>query len=103
LPKYNSNTINLTYLLEVSSENYFSIKIADLKAFNDYKLLNIEKIALFNELSKIIIEKEMLPLGFKATKLPDKKWLIDVLNTLDPNNKLFRKPQSNIYRKVSEK
>ena len=92
LPRFNSNVITMDYLLEVSFSTVYSIANDQVKPYSDIKVIRIEKIILFNELKDYLEKNNLKPLGFDINKLPDKKWLIDVLNTLNPNNAIFKNP-----------
>ena len=56
------------------------------------------KIHLYFELRRIL--GEGVDLGFEETSLPDKKWLKNVLFTLDPENTVFVALNAAIVRHV---
>jgi len=62
--------------------------------------LSVGKLELMEEICK----KASKPLGFSYNTLPNREWLLDVLNTLDPNNKLLIGDPTLIFsRKLLEK
>jgi len=87
------------YLLGVLNGKYFSMKLDERKELQlktDFKVSTAE---LFEEISKLIDK----PLGFKPSFSPGQKWLLDVLNTLDPENKLIvGDPSLKFTRKLPE-
>lgn len=82
LPKFGSKTITIRYLLEVANGVFFSIKKHDFKEFKSKAYLN--KIDYFAELTKLVPN-----LGFGIDNLPDKKWLRDVLYSINPGHQFF--------------
>ena len=62
-------------------------------------LKEASKITLLDELSAIIGKED---LGFDEKSLPDKKWLINIIYSLEPNNALFKKPKDNSVMKVTQ-
>ncbi len=61
------------------------MKIEGLMPFGNEKEVKLEK----GDLIKILKEKIEEDLGFPVNSSPDKKWLLDVLHTLDPENKFL--------------
>ena len=60
---------------------------------------NASKLELIEEISK----KAPKSLGFSVNTFPDRFWLLDVLNTLDPTNTLLKgDPALEFARKFPE-
>ena len=101
LPKRNSRCITIEYLLQLSNREVFSIEQSKAIKYDNYKILKIEKIQLYKELMKQITKISEKKLGFTYKNLPNKKWLVDVLFTINPDNTLFTLLDKEIYRTVS--
>ena len=87
LPPYNRGWITFEYLWKVFNEECFRVKRDQVKRGVTFK--KVTKIGLYQELTKNIQN-----LGFTSEKLPDMQWMIDVLNTIDPRNKLLSKEKT---------
>ncbi|CAD8188429.1 unnamed protein product [Paramecium pentaurelia] len=87
LPEFNSLAITCEYLLNVALNKCFRIKISQIKIGQILK--KVPKLKLFQELD-MKLQGKKINIGFTIDKLPDKKWLINVLHTLDQNNEVFK-------------
>jgi len=100
LPAENSKVITEDYLVGILKGEYFSIKQdqkRELFLKDDFAAGRLE---LIEEISKKTDKK----LGFSINNSPDRNWLLDVLNTLDPDNKLLKGDPSLMFtRKLPEK
>lgn len=95
LPKFGSKTITIFYLLEVANGTIFSIRKQDYRELKMKSALN--KIDYYAELMKIVPN-----LGFGIDNLPDKKWMRDVLFSLNPAHEFFEVQALNLVQ-VSER
>lgn len=95
LPKFGSKTITIFYLLEVANGAIFSIRKQDYRELKMKSALN--KIDYYAELIKIVPN-----LGFGIDNLPDKKWMRDVLFSLNPAHEFFEVQTLNLVQ-VSER
>ena len=84
LPPYNRGAITFQYLWGVFNGKSFRIPRSEIKRAFTYKKLT--KIEIFQELNLKIPN-----LGFSSEKLPEKQWMLDVLNTIDSKNRIFSK------------
>lgn len=82
LPKFGSKTITIQYLLQVANGTYFAIRKQDYKEVKIRSALN--KIDYYAEVMKTVPN-----LGFGIDNLPDKKWLRDVLFSINPQHQFF--------------
>lgn len=98
LPNETSKACSEEYLLECLHDKVFTMKIDKLKPFILKEDLSSSCLDLIEQLKT----KTTKPLGFTPTKLPDKNWLIDVLHSLDPENKLFFNPGELITRELPQ-
>ncbi|CAD8131000.1 unnamed protein product [Paramecium sonneborni] len=87
MPDLASSVITCEYLLNVALGKCFRIETNQIKIGQIFK--KVSKIKLFYELEKLCQEKNVL-LGISPEKLPDKKWLTNVLFTLNENNEVFK-------------
>jgi len=85
LPAKKATCCTKSYLGRVQRNEVFSMKAEDIKPFANEKEVKLEK----GDLIRILKEKTGEDLGFPCNSSPDKKWLLDVLNTLDPENKFL--------------
>jgi len=88
LPLVSSKTCSEEYLLQCLRGQVFCLKTTALKPHflkDDIKAIRLE---LYNEIKKLVKE----PLGYELNELPEKGYLIDLLNSLDNGNKLFKNP-----------
>lgn len=102
LPKRNSRCVTQEYLLQLSNRTLFALENNLIVKYDNYRMLRIEKLQLFKELEKYITSNKKKPLGFTFKNMPNKRWLTDVLFTLDPDNRLFKLLDKDIYRKISK-
>ncbi len=72
----------------VAAGTFWSIKHSELTT-NVKMLHRRSSYDLFFELSKIELPDDQ-EWGFDAEKLPNKQWLIDVLNKLAPGHRFFK-------------
>ncbi len=85
LPKETSKAISEEYLLGVLRGQFYSLKNSEKRELQLKEDLSAGKLELIDEISQKISK----PLGFTFSTSPDRNWLLDVLNTIDPNNKLI--------------
>jgi len=85
LPAKKATCCTKSYLGRVQRNEVFTMKIEGLMPFGNEKEVKLEK----GDLIKILKEKIEEDLGFPVNSSPDKKWLLDVLHTLDPENKFL--------------
>lgn len=97
LPKREKGCITSNYLLGVLTGKYFSIPRERVRI--GFVLVKASKIDLYGMLQTHLIGKD---LGFKITQLPDREWLESVLFSLDPNHKIFKKPEALIPERTFE-
>ena len=98
LPCENSKAVSEEYLLDVIHGKIFSIKISEIKPF-----LLVDDISLTGSMIMHEIQgKANKGLGFSQNNLPDKHWLVNVLHTLDPENKVFKDQAVEISRTLPE-
>ena len=99
LPEESSKAINETYLLAVLRGEVFTLKQSEKKELP----LKHDFAATKPELMEEIAKKTQKNLGFTLSSTPDRGWLLDVLNTLDPENKLLKgDPSQQFVRLIPE-
>lgn len=99
LPKESSKAIREAYLLGVLRGEFYSLKNNEKKELMLKEDLSAGKSELIDEL----IQKVPKSMGFSLETAPNRDWLLDVLNTLDPNNRLLKgDPALDFTRKVPE-
>lgn len=98
LPSETSKACTEEYLLDCLHDKIFSIKAENFRPFLLEKDVSISSLRIIEEIKK----KASKPLGFTLDKLPDKKWLLDVLYSLDKQNKIFSDPTEEITRELPE-
>ena len=86
LPEETSKAITEAYLLSVLRGEVFTLKLSEVKTIPIKNDFSVTKTELIEEIKK----KTQKNLGFTLSTSPDRNWLIDVLNTLDPENKLLK-------------
>jgi hypothetical protein len=84
LPEYDRGSVTFSYLWDAFNGKCFRILRTEIKKGKAFK--KVTKLALFQELNKIIPN-----IGFTSEKIPNMEWMIDVLNTLNPQNPLLSK------------
>lgn len=84
LPPYGRGAITFQYLWNVFSGTCFRIPRQEIKRAFTYK--KISKIEVFQELNTAVQN-----IGFSSEKLPEKQWMLDVLNTVNPKHRIFSK------------
>lgn len=88
LPKFGSKAITINYLLQVANGNYFSIRKQDYKEVKTRSALN--KIDFYAQLMTMVPNW-----GFGIDNMPNKKWLRDVLFSINPGHQFFEIQNSN--------
>lgn len=86
LPSRKSSIVTVKYLDAVRKGNLWCPKYSDIKTLPCPTPPKKEK--LIDIVSKLPQLKEV-QLGFDVTHTPDKKWLIDMIATCDPDNEIF--------------
>jgi hypothetical protein len=86
LPDEMSRCISEKYLLGVAKGDYFRKKIEEIKYY--FGPVNATAAKLY----EVLFNKVETNLGFDIETLPNKKWLADVLYTIDPKNVIFNHP-----------
>lgn len=86
LPKINSPSITVKYLMGLGCRKYYGLKKTDIKKIEKPFYKGITKADLYFELHKMFPDQ----LGFDETNLPDKRFLAIFLHTVDDKNKLFK-------------
>lgn len=85
LPKIEASCIKTDYLLGVANNKYFSISINKV-TFCPKQTKKVSKLDLFLDIQS---KMENIIFGFDINYLPDREWLVNILFTIDPNNKVF--------------
>ena len=89
LPNKKSHACKKSYLLKYTEE---PIKILNIKRINVHPLptffTNYDCAELLEKLEKFLAEKNMAPPGMTVGNLPDKTWLLTVINTLDSEDSM---------------
>jgi hypothetical protein len=89
LPKEKSSAVNELMLINVLKGTYWCPKDKDIRVKNcvtaPLKETLIQALMLICEKNKHNIA------WIDETHMPDKKWLVDVIATLDPENEIFKK------------
>jgi len=92
LPEFGDKCITEDYLLKVAKGELFAIPAADIKR------ARLKKKPSCSDLYNKIIPLAKKPLGFDEDVLPEKRWLIDVLCTLNSHDDVFLPALSGIVR-----
>jgi hypothetical protein len=82
-----SKTITAHYLQSILENKIYSVKRNEI-SMNATTYKKIKKLDLYMMVSAIL-ENKKLNLGFDIYKIPNKQWLLDILQHLDPKNSLF--------------
>lgn len=91
LPSITSRCISGEYLDGVIMKKFFSIDY-DSVVYCDHFSINVTVELLYFELISILSDQAPdYCLGFDEYTLPDKKWLVTVMYTLNPNAEFFKK------------
>jgi hypothetical protein len=90
LPKLNSKCINSEYLLMVAKREVFFILEKDIKPYDR----EIEKWTKIDIISYLETKHFNIKSGFKYSSLPNRRWLLNVLHTFEPNHVCFTKVSS---------
>ncbi len=99
LPDLTSKACTEEYLLGVARGQLYCLKNSQLRNYQLWKDLKKTKLELYHEI-KSKVEK---PLGFDLNGLPDKQYLINILYSIDSENRFFNNPViSNICRTLPE-
>lgn len=83
LPSISSKAVSIKYLLSVANGTVFSIKQSAYRETARKSFLS--KVDYYAELGKLSPN-----LGFEVDALPDKKWLKNVLYSLQPDHDFFK-------------
>ncbi len=86
LPDIKSRAVNCKYLLQVLEGKVFSIKCDNVKPFL-IEVIKISKLDLIAYLHEVALKN--VDLGFDLQHLPDRKWMLDVLHTVDSTHYAF--------------
>lgn len=86
LPSYNKGSLSFSYLWNVFSDKCFRIQREKVKKAIVFK--NLTKMQVFEALNA-----KVRNLGFQTEKLPEKQWMLDVLYTIDPENRIFNREE----------
>ena len=89
LPEKSSSSMNELSLLNIVQKIYWCPKVQDMRLKNCVKAPLKE--VLLDKLRKICMAKGYNIAWIDETHTPDKKWLVDVLATVDPENEIFKK------------
>ena len=89
VPKQSSPVVNEVMLFNILQGHYWCPKTEDLRIKNCVSAPN--KDILWAKLQAICVARRLNVAWMDETRLPDKKWMIDVLATLDPSDEIFRK------------
>ena len=102
LPKFESHACTLNYLMKViKDEKTFTItrdKITEPPIVKQNK--NVGELM---EIITEVLDKKKIYLGFDEEKMPNKDWLIKVLNAIEPKNPIFLLEEEIIKRQFSSK
>jgi hypothetical protein len=89
LPKKTSSAITEVMLVNVLKGTYWCPKTDSIRMMNCVRAPVVE--TLLKILIKLCIEKQLNISWIDATHVPDKKWMVDIVATLDPGNEIFKK------------
>jgi len=95
LPHETSKAITEDYLLGVLRGKYYSLKLKERKELQLKGDFNAGNLELITEISNLTKKN----LGFSINSSPDREWLLDVLNTLDSNNKLLKGDPTLLFKR----
>jgi hypothetical protein len=89
LPKFKSSAVNEAMLINVLKGTYWCPKDKDIRVKNC--VTAPLKETLVQQLRLNCDKKKYNVFWIDEMHLPDKKWLVDVIATLDPENAIFKK------------
>lgn len=91
LPKRSSSAVNEIMLVNVLKNAYWCPKAADIRLRNCVK--PPAKEALFGKLETLCFNKNLNIswINVEKNQIPDKKWMVDVIATLSPEDEIFKK------------
>ena len=89
LPKKSSSTVNELMLVNILKGSYWCPKSEQITVKNCVKAPVIE--TLISKLLPLCLTKQLNIAWIDDTHVPDKKWIVDVIGTLDPDNEIFKK------------
>ena len=91
--KEKQKCINENYLMGILNEQTFTISKDKIK-----KPVEVTRSCTKLELLKILEELADKPLNFECGFEPDKKWLLKVIFSLNPNHRIFRPVEKIVTR-----
>lgn len=89
LPMKSSSAINELMLVNVLKGLYWCPKAEHIRVKNCVKAP--VKETLMGKLVSICLAKQFNIGWIDATHVPDKKWMVDIIGTFDPENEIFKK------------
>ena len=91
LPKQSCSAINEITLVNILKKEYWCPRTEDVRIKNCVKAP--VKESLFGKLETLCFNKKLNIswIDVEKKQLPDKKWLIDVIATLNPEDEIFKK------------
>ena len=91
LPKQSSSAINEVTLVNILNKEYWCPKTDEIRIKNCVKAP--VKETLFGKLETLCFNKKfnISWMDMEKNQLPDKKWMVDVIATLNPDDEIFKK------------
>ena len=89
LPMKSSSAVNEVMLVNVLKGSYWCPKTEEIKIKNCVRAPI--KQTLYNTIQKVCAKKKLNIAWMDELHVPDKKWMVDVIATLDPENEIFKK------------
>ena len=86
LPKLIDGVATTSYLMKAARGEVFTLSRDKLRNFNG----EIQPITRF-ELNELLFQESGMPTGFENHSLPNKKWLLDCLYSINPDHDIFRR------------
>ena len=89
LPKKTSSAVNDLMLINILKGSYWCPETDQIKIKNCVKAPVVE--TLLKKIVPICLSKQLNISWIDDTHVPDKKWMVDIIATLDPDNEIFKK------------
>ena len=99
MPKYSCSCITIPYMIQVRKAKYYVPRYTSLRPLPCVNPPSLFQIMI--QLAEAANDKN-IELGLTPTHLPDRRWALDTLATLNPRHVIFGKDYNNIKSKPKE-
>ena len=89
LPKYKSSMVTEDYMRNVFMGKEFCLKYSEVRQLPCPRPPTVD--VLLRKFHEICRDKNLTVCGVNDTHIPDKRWLLDFISTLRPEDEIFKK------------